>query len=72
VDWIGVTQRGATSTNYQIMPGDRVYVYSDKWKRADSTVQKVLSPFERILGATLLGASTVQEIRGRGAGSGSP
>ena len=45
------------------MPGDRVYVYSDKWLRADRNVQKVLSPFERILGATLLGASTVQEIR---------
>jgi len=63
VDWIGVTQRGMASTNYQIMPGDRVYVYSDKWKRADENVRKVLSPFERILGATLLGASTVQEIR---------
>jgi polysaccharide export outer membrane protein len=63
VDWIGTTQRGVASTNYQIMPGDRVYVYSDKWRRADSNVQKVLSPFERILGATLLGASTVQEIR---------
>jgi polysaccharide export outer membrane protein len=63
VDWIGVTQRAATPTNYQIMPGDRVYVYSDKWRRADTNVQKVLSPFERILGATLLGASTVQEIR---------
>jgi polysaccharide export outer membrane protein len=63
VDWIGIAQRGATSTNYQIMPGDRVYVQSDHWRRFDSNVQKVLSPFERILGATLLGASTVQEIR---------
>jgi polysaccharide export outer membrane protein len=63
VDWIGTTQRGVGLTNYHIMPGDRVYVYSDKWRRADSNVQKVLSPFERILGATLLGASTVQEIR---------
>jgi polysaccharide export outer membrane protein len=63
VDWIGVTQRAGYSTNYQLMPGDRVYVFSDKWRRADSNVQKVLSPFERILGATLLGASTVQEIR---------
>jgi polysaccharide export outer membrane protein len=63
VDWVGTTQRGVASTNYQIMPGDRVYVYSDKWKRADENVRKVLSPFERILGATLLGASTVQEIR---------
>jgi polysaccharide export outer membrane protein len=71
VDWIGTTQRGVGSTNYQIIPGDRVYVYSDKWRRADSNVQKVLSPFERILGATLLGASTVQEIRMNPSTSGS-
>src|SRR5262249_33190140 len=69
VDWIGITQRGSTSTNYQVLPGDRIYVQSDHWRRFDSNVQKVLSPFERILGATLLGASTVQEIRGRGTSS---
>ena len=26
VDWCGIVQRGNTSTNYQLMPGDRVYV----------------------------------------------
>jgi polysaccharide export outer membrane protein len=74
VDWIGTAQRGAWGTNYQIMPGDRVYVQSDPWRRFDSSVQKVLSPFERMFGATLLGASAVQEIRmrsGGGSGSGS-
>src|SRR5262245_38001201 len=29
VDWIGITQRGSTSTNYQVLPGDRIYVQSD-------------------------------------------
>jgi protein involved in polysaccharide export with SLBB domain len=70
VDWIGTTQRGAASTNYQILPGDRVYVRADCWRTFDANVQKVLSPFERMLGATLLGASTVQEIRGSRGGSG--
>jgi polysaccharide export outer membrane protein len=70
VDWISITQRAAGLANYQILPGDRLYVQSDKWRRADTNVQKVLSPFERILGATLLGASTVQEIRGRTGGAG--
>ena len=28
VDWIGITQHGQTLTNYQIMPGDRIYVSS--------------------------------------------
>jgi polysaccharide export outer membrane protein len=26
IDWQGITQRGDTTTNYQLMPGDRVYV----------------------------------------------
>jgi polysaccharide export outer membrane protein len=72
VDWIGTTQRGEGPTNYQILPGDRVYVRADCWRTFDATVQKVLSPFERMLGATLLGASAVQEIRMRsGSGTGS-
>ncbi|MBX9624278.1 MAG: polysaccharide biosynthesis/export family protein [Gemmataceae bacterium] len=28
VDWCGVTRRGRTGTNYQLLPGDRVYVVS--------------------------------------------
>jgi polysaccharide export outer membrane protein len=68
VDWIGITQRAAWTTNYQLLPGDRIYVKADHWRTFDSGVQKVLSPFERILGATLLGASTVQEIRLRQGG----
>jgi polysaccharide export outer membrane protein len=26
IDWFGITQRGDTLTNYQLMPGDRIYV----------------------------------------------
>lgn len=26
IDWIGITQRGDTLTNYQVLPGDRIYV----------------------------------------------
>ena len=25
-DWVGITTMGHTATNYQLMPGDRVYV----------------------------------------------
>jgi polysaccharide export outer membrane protein len=71
VDYIGTTQGGLAGTNYQIMPGDRVYVYSDCWRRADTNVAKWLSPIERVLGATLLGSQTVNSIRNKGGGSGS-
>ncbi len=66
VDWIGLTQGGGTMTNYQIFPGDRVYVQSDKLIRIDSGLAKILSPIERILGTTLLSSTTYNSIKGRG------
>lgn len=63
VDWIAVTQHGSMATNYQILPGDRLYVRADRWRTADAVVAKVIAPFERILGVTLLGSQTVNSIR---------
>jgi polysaccharide export outer membrane protein len=69
VDWAGITQRGSVSTNYQIFPGDRIYVKADKWIAIDNGIAKRLSPIERLFGATLLGSETVNSIRGRGLGT---
>jgi polysaccharide export outer membrane protein len=68
VDWIGITQHGSAATNYQLMPGDRLYVQSEKLRRIDAGIAKFLSPIERILGVTLLGSETVNSISGRGTG----
>jgi polysaccharide export outer membrane protein len=65
VDWCGIAQRGATATNYQVMPGDRIYVKADHWISTDAWIGKRLSPIERLLGATLLGSETVNSIRNR-------
>src|SRR5690606_29662159 len=59
VDWIGLTQRGDPTTNYQLLPGDRVYVAEDKLVNTDNFLAKLLAPVERIFGITLLGSSTV-------------
>jgi len=63
VDWIGITQRGSIMTNYQVMPGDRIYINSDKMIAFDNWVSKFTSPFERMFGFTLLGHSTVRAIQ---------
>jgi polysaccharide export outer membrane protein len=64
VDWCGLTQRGSAATNYQIYPNDRIYVQSDALIRTDTLLAKFLSPIQRVFGATLLGATTVNTIKG--------
>lgn len=63
VDWPGITQRGDIATNYQIMPGDRMYVAEDKLVALDTALAKAISPIERIFGVTLLGTQTAKGIR---------
>jgi polysaccharide export outer membrane protein len=70
VDWLGITQNGGTATNYQIMPGDRVFVQADRWRTADAVIAKILSPIERLFGVTLLGSQTVNSIRSGTVGGG--
>src|SRR6516225_3535905 len=66
VDWEGINKGGTTGTNYQIFPGDRIYVRAQKIIRIDSSIAKFLAPIERVLGTTLLGSETVNSICNRG------
>jgi len=73
VDWGDIVKRGVTTTNYQIMPGDRIYVKADPLISADTFIAKVTSPVERILGSILLFDITVKRLEGgaqTGAGGG--
>jgi len=67
VDFHGIVMGGSAATNYQIFPGDRLFVHSDPRIRLDSGLAKTLAPVERIFGITLLGSSMINSIRGRGA-----
>lgn len=66
VHWKAITQEGITTTNYQLFPGDRVYIQADKLIHTDNFIAKVLAPAERILGFTLLGTSVVRSIKNIG------
>jgi polysaccharide export outer membrane protein len=66
VDWRGITMNGSAATNYQIYPGDRIYINSDKLIRVDSFLAKVISPIERLFGITLLGTTTVHSFKSNG------
>jgi polysaccharide export outer membrane protein len=70
VDWMAVTKCGQSETNYQLFPGDRVYVDSNHLIKADTFLSKLYSPIQRTFGVTLLGAATVNTIKGTSSGLG--
>jgi polysaccharide export outer membrane protein len=70
VDWQVITEAGATCTNYQLFPGDRIYVMADPLITIDNMLAKVFSPIERVLGVTLLGTTTVTSFRAINSGAG--
>jgi polysaccharide export outer membrane protein len=63
VDWIGITQHGVTETNYQILPGDRIYVKAQRLVAADHALARIIAPIERVFGIVLLGTNTINNIR---------
>ena len=64
VDWVDITAYGRPDTNYQLLPGDRVFVVESRFTSFDGTLARVLAPFERIMGFSLLGASTATRFYG--------
>jgi polysaccharide export outer membrane protein len=72
IDWNGITQAGEIETNYQLLPGDRVYIAEDKLIAFDTNLAKITAPLERIMGFSLLGVGTATRFSGpvlRGGGN---
>lgn len=63
VDWRAITQDGVTDTNYQLLPGDRIYIKADPWISLDNVIVKVTQPAARLFGFVALGNGTVQQTR---------
>jgi polysaccharide export outer membrane protein len=70
VDWRAVTECGDPATNYQLLPGDRIFVAAIPMARIDTRLARTLAPIERLFGITLLGSGTVNSIRNSGVGGG--
>lgn len=64
VDWQAIATQGASATNYQILPGDRLFIAEDDLVALDSRLAKFLAPAERVLGFSLLGVNTVTRFSG--------
>jgi polysaccharide export outer membrane protein len=73
IDWTGITTKGQVKTNYQLLPGDRLYVSGNRLITFNTYLGQVLAPLERMLGFTLLGNSTLRAVDGQNtSGSTSP
>jgi len=62
VDWDAITRGATTATNYQLLPGDRVFIAEDPMVAFNTMVDKLIRPFERVLGFASLNASTVRNF----------
>ncbi len=65
VDWSAITQCGSAGTNFQLMPGDRVFVAEDKLVAFDNKLAKRFAPLERMMGFSLLTVGTVTRFSGK-------
>jgi len=87
VDWRAISQLAETDTNYQILPGDRLYVSEKKMARLDNDMQNLFRPVFtagqfinfmlgtiRNLNAGISGAAPAgfQNLGGPGGGIGGP
>src|SRR5262249_41048969 len=66
VDWHGITH-GQVVTNYQLVAGDRLFVGSDPRIWFYNQIDKTLNIPDRVSRSVLLGSTTVNSIRNRGA-----
>jgi polysaccharide export outer membrane protein len=66
VDYEAITQGAETATNYQILPGDRVFISQDNVIGLTSTIGKFTAPIERLLGISGVGVSTIRGFQTMG------
>jgi polysaccharide export outer membrane protein len=62
VHWEEITREGITTTNYQLLPGDRIFIEADHMISTDNFLAKLYAPFERTFGVALLGIGLGQRI----------
>ncbi len=77
VKWDDITMHANTTTNYQVLPGDRIFIGGDSFYAFDNFLSKIQGPFDQLFGSATLGAQTIFRVGhpgvglGGGAGAGS-
>jgi protein involved in polysaccharide export with SLBB domain len=66
VDWAAITRGAQTDTNYQLLPGDRIYIVDDKLMATDNYLAKVTAPITQLLHISSFGTSTIANMQTTG------
>lgn len=68
INWPALTMGGSPATNYQLLPGDRIFVNSNPWMRAEIKSSRFWGPImtnlNMIFNVPLLGSSTISAVTG--------
>lgn len=65
VDWDAITRGGITTTNYQLFPGDRIFIEADHQIAFDNAFSKLIAPVENMAGFALLNLGLYRSWRSR-------
>jgi protein involved in polysaccharide export with SLBB domain len=65
VDYEAITKRGDFATNYQLLPGDRLFIEEDSLIAFDTSLAKLFAPMERMMGFSLLTVGTATRFSGK-------
>ncbi len=60
VNWSEIVKGGQSATNYQLLPGDRVFIEDNRWAEMDGLLTRVLRPFESAFNFFLVGTNGIQ------------
>lgn len=69
VNYEEITRGAVTATNYQLLPGDRLYIEEDKMRKLDGVISRFTQPAERVFGFVSLGTAMLNRIARFGLGS---
>jgi polysaccharide biosynthesis/export protein len=70
IDWVAITKQGSTMTNYQILPGDRLFIAENDLVALDTNLGKMFAPIERIMGFSVLTLGVARTFSGKIFGGG--
>jgi polysaccharide export outer membrane protein len=65
VCWEDITSNAYARTNYQVLPGDRIFVAEDHLIAANTFLGKLFAPMEQVMGFATFGVGTVTRFSGK-------